>query len=136
MKRNFRNIVLLLITITVLEDAFSQPIAIGSEKFGHMIYGVPEGWKITKYQNGARISPGDLPQGEYLAIQVMQSINFDGTIEQALEKSYDETCTVLQVTKMHEMNGGNYTAKEAKRSFRGWEYIRCAGGIHVNNGTA
>lgn len=135
MKLNFRNIVLLLITITVLEDAFSQPIAIGSEKFGHMIYMVPSGWKLTRYQNGARISPADLAQGEYLAIQVMQSINFDGTIEQALEKSYDETCAVLQVSKMNEVSGGSYTAREAKKSFRGWEYIRCSGGIHVNNGT-
>ena len=33
------------------------------------------------------------------------------------------------------MNGGSYTPREAKKSFRGWEYIRCAGGIHVNNGT-
>jgi hypothetical protein len=100
-----------------------------------MIYTVPSGWKLTKFQNGARISPTDLPAGEYLAIQVMQPINFDATIEQALEKSYDETCTVLQVTKMREVNGGIYTAREAKKSFRGWEYIRCSGGIHVNNGT-
>jgi len=100
-----------------------------------MIYTVPAGWKLTKYQDGARISPADLPQGEYLAIQVMQSMNFSGTIEDALEKSYDETCNTLQVAKMRDVNGGNYTAREAKKSFRGWEYIRCSGGIHVNNGT-
>ena len=130
MELNFRNIVLLLIAITVLQDAFSQP-----EKFGQMTYTVPEGWKLTKYQNGARISPADLPQGEYLAIQVMQSMSFSGTIEQALEKNYDETCNTLQVAKMRDVNGGNYTARETKKSFRGWEYIRCSGGIHVNNGT-
>ena len=71
-----------------------------------MIYTVPPGWKLTKYQDGARISPGDLPQGEFLAIQVMQPMNFSGTMEQALEKSYDETCAILQVTKMHEVSGG------------------------------
>lgn len=130
MKLNFRNIVLLFITLTLLKDAISQ-----AEKFGQMTYTVPEGWKLTKYQNGARISPADLPQGEYLAIQVMQAVNFSGTMEQALEKSYDETCAILQVTKMHEVNGGNYSARETKKSFRGWEYIRCSGGIQVNNGT-
>ncbi len=57
MKRNFRNIILLFITITLLQSAFSQ-----SEKFGKMIYTVPPGWKLTKYQDGARISPADLPQ--------------------------------------------------------------------------
>ena len=100
-----------------------------------MIYTVPPGWKLTKYEDGARISPADLPTGEYLAIQVMKPLDFTGNIEQALEKSYDETCAVLQVTKMREVSGGDYTATEAKKSFRGWEYIRCSGGIHVNNGT-
>ena len=133
---NFKTIVMLSIASTLFQPTFSQPIAIGSEKFGQMIYTVPDGWKLTKYQDGARMSPADLPQGEYLAIQVMKPVDFTGTIEEALEKSYDETCSVLQVTKMHEVNGGDYTAREAKRSFRGWEYIRCSGGIHVNNGTA
>jgi len=101
-----------------------------------MIYAVPSGWKLTKYQDGARMSPVDLPPGEYLAIQVMKPFDFNGTIKQALEKSYDETCTILQVAKMHEVNGGSYTPREAKKSFRGWEYIRCSGGIQVNNGTS
>ena len=131
MRRNLRNIILLFITITMLQSAFSQ-----SEKFGELTYIVPFGWKLTKYQDGARISPSDLPAGEYLAIQVMKPVDFNGTMEQALEKSYDETCAILQVAKMHEVNGGNYTAREAKKSFRGWEYIRCSGGIQVNNGTA
>jgi len=112
-----------------------QPAISQSEKFGHMIYTVPAGWKLTKYQNGARISPDDLPPGEYLAVQVMQSASYPGSIEQALDKSYDETCTILQVTKMHEVSGSGYSTREAKKSFRGWEYIRCSGGIHVNNGT-
>ena len=44
-------------------------------------------------------------------------------------------CAVLQVTKMREVSGKHYDAKEPKKSFRGWEYIRCSGGIQVNNGT-
>jgi hypothetical protein len=110
---------LLSMTITLSQPAFAQ-----SEKFGKLIYTVPPGWKLTKYEDGARISPTDLPTGEYLAIQVMKPVDVTGNIEQALEKSYDETCAVLKVTKMREVNGGNYTAREAKRSFLGWEYIR------------
>lgn len=131
MTMNFRNIVLGFIAVLMFQPVFSQ-----SETFGKMTYSIPPGWKVTKYQDGARISPSDLPQGEYLAIQVMKPVELQGTIEQALEKSYDETCAILQVTKMNEVNGGNYTAREARKSFRGWEYIRCYGGIHVNNGTA
>jgi hypothetical protein len=130
MKPNVGNIILLSMAITLSPPTFSQ-----SEKFGQMIYAVPSGWKLTKYQDGARMSPADLPPGEYLAIQVMKPLDFPGTLEQAQEKSYDETCAVLKVTKMHEVNGGNYTMREAQRSFRGWEYIRCSGGIQVNNGT-
>jgi len=133
---SLKKIVLLSLIVSLLQPAFSQPIATGSEKFGKMIYSVPAGWKLTKYQDGARMSPADLPQGEFLAIQVMKPVDFTGTIAQALAKSYDETCADLQVTKMHEVNGGDYTAREARKSFRGWEYIRCSGGIQVNNGTA
>ena len=126
---NLKKIVLLSVSVSLLQPAFSQPIAISSEKFAKMIYRVPAGWKLTKYQDGVRLSPADLPTGEYLAIQVMKPADLTGTIEQALEKSYDETCSLLQVTKMHDVNGQNYIAREAKKSFRGWEYIRCSGGI-------
>jgi hypothetical protein len=136
MKPNFQNIILLSITTILSHESFAQSATITSEKFGKLNYSVPPGWKLTKYQNGTRISPADLPTGEYLAIQVMKPVDFAGTIEQALEKGYDQTCAALQVTKMHDVNGGNYTAREAKKSFRGWEYIRCSGGILVNNGTA
>ena len=104
-------------------------------KFGQLFYTIPAGWKETKYKNGVILIPTDLLPKENLNIQVMQAMNFSGTLEQALEKSYDETCAILQVTKMREVSGGNYTAKEPKKSFKGWEYIRGSGGIHVNNGT-
>src|SRR6476660_4572293 len=114
MKPNFQNIIVLSMAITLSQPAFAQ-----SEKFGKLIYTVPAGWKLTKYQDGARMSPADLPPGEYLAIQVMKPVEFAGTIEQALEKIYDETCASLKVTKMNEVKGGNYTARESKKSFRG-----------------
>jgi hypothetical protein len=104
-------------------------------KFGQMLYTVPSGWKLTNYQNAVSISPPDLPQGEVLNIYILPASDFTGNLQQALEKSYDETCTLLQVTKMNEVSGKNYSAREAKKSFRGWEYIRCSGGIKVNNGT-
>ena len=100
-------------TITLLQPAFAQ-----SEKFGKLIYTVPPGWKLTKYEDGARISPADLPTGEYLAIQVMKPLDFTGNIEQALEKSYDETCAVLKVTKMHEVNGRKLYNKRSKKIFQ------------------
>jgi hypothetical protein len=112
-----------------------QPVFSQTEKFGHLIYTAPAGWKLEKYQNGVRmITTGQMP-GELLTIDIMQPINFSGTIQQAFEKSYDETCNILQVTKMNEVSGKNYSAQEAKKSFKGWEYIRGSGGIHVNNGT-
>jgi len=119
----------------IFMSAITQPAIAQSEKFGQVIYTVPPGWKAAKYQNGALISPGDLPPKEYLAIQIMQRMNFSGPIEQALEKAYDETCNLLQVTKMREVTGKNYNALESKTSFKGWEYIRSSGGIQVNNGT-
>ena len=89
---------------------------------------------MTKYQNSVELGISPAPK-ELLLINLLPAINFSGTMEQALEKSYDETCNILQVTKMREVNGKNYDARESKKSFRGWEYTRCSGGIHVNNGT-
>ena len=106
-----------------------------TEKFGQLNYTVPAEWKLAKYQNGVLITAPQLAAKEFLAIEILQTINFPGTIQQALEAAYDKTCTELQVTKMNEVNGGNYNAIEPKKSFKGWEYIRCSGGVQVNNGT-
>ena len=121
--------------LLIFMSALTWPAIAQSEKFEQMSYTIPSGWKAAKYQNGALVSPIELPPKEYLAIQIMQPMSFSGTMEQALEKAYDETCNMLQVTKMREVNGKNYNALEAKTSFKGWEYIRCWGGIQANNGT-
>jgi len=130
MKKNIPYLLLLILTVITARLSFSQ-----AEKFGQMIYTPPTGWKVEKYQNAVQmITTGPLPK-ELLTIEIFQAMNFPGTIEQAFEKSYDETCTILQVSKMNEVSGKTYTAQEAKKSFKGWEYIRGSGGIQVNNGT-
>ena len=103
-------------------------------QFGTVKYTTPKGWNITKYPDGDIITPADLPKGEFLEIWVQPSMNFSGSMEEALKKSYDETASKLQATKMNDVGGGNYTAVAAKTSFRGWEYIRCSGGIHLGGG--
>lgn len=103
-------------------------------KFGQLNYTVPDGWKETRYQNGVRLEISPQP-GEMLIIDILPALLFNGSIQQVLEKSYDETCAILQVSKMRESDGTSYSVKEVKISFRGWEYIRCSGGIKVNNGT-
>jgi hypothetical protein len=102
---------LLLISIFLLmqENVFSQ-----SEKFGQMFYTTPAGWNVAKFTDGVALLPAELPANEKLFIQILQAMNFSGTMEQALEKSYDEACTILQANKMREVNGGNYTALPAK----------------------
>ena len=104
-------------------------------KFGQLSYSTPDGWKATSFQNGTSLSPTNLPAGEFLEVRIIQPLSFSGSLEQALAKSYDDVCSMLQVTKMNEVSGKNYTVVEPKKSFRGWEYIRCSGGIKVNNGT-
>ena len=103
-------------------------------KFGSLTYNIPKGWNVTKYPDGDILIPVDLPKGEVLQIWVQSSLNFPGTIEQALQKAFDETVKQIQATKMNDVNGGNYSKQTAKISFRGWEYIRCSGGIHMGGG--
>ena len=104
------------------------------EKFGSLKYTTPNGWKLTKYADGDILMPTDISKNEFLEIWIQPTMNFSGTMEQALQKSYDETVAKLKATKMNEVNGGNYTAVPVKTSFCGWEYIRCSGGIHMGAG--
>ncbi len=105
-----------------------------TQQFGTVLYTPPVNWKLEKYTDGDILLPADIPTGQFLEIWVMPSMNFSGTMEQALQKSYDETIAKLKATKMNEVNGGNYSIVPAKKSFRGWEYIRGSGGIHLGEG--
>ena len=105
-----------------------------SESFGSLLYSKPTGWNVKKYSTAVILSPADLPSNEYLEIRILQPLRFSGSLEQALKKSYDETVTQLSAIKMSDINGGDYSMQAAKKSFRGWEYIRCAGGIKAGSG--
>ncbi len=105
-------------------------------KFGQMIYITPAGWSEKKYQNAVEFRPLDIPADEILAMQILQPLNFSGSLEQALAKSYDEVAAMNKATKMNYAGGAEYQKTDAKRSFNGWEYIQGNGGIQVENGTA
>ncbi|MDQ6788106.1 MAG: hypothetical protein M3033_14980 [Acidobacteriota bacterium] len=104
-------------------------------KFGSMTYAAPAGWTEQIFEDGVVFKPKDLPAEEHLTVQIMPPINFSGTLEQALAQSYDEAAAMYKVTKMNDVNGGNYPKIEAKKSFRGWDYIRGKGGVQAENGT-
>ena len=100
-----------------------------------MNYTAPAGWSEQIFQDGVVFKPLDLPAGEHLSMQIMQPLNAAGSIEQALQQSYDEAAAMYKGTKMHYAGGAEYEKKEAKKSFKGWEYIRGSGGIMIENGT-
>ncbi|MGZ8540409.1 MAG: hypothetical protein ACXWV6_07165, partial [Chitinophagaceae bacterium] len=104
-------------------------------KFGLMNYTVPAGWSEQIFSDGVVFKPLDLPAGEHLTLQIMQPLKLAGNIEQAFQQSYDEAATMYKSTKMHYAGGAEYEKKEAKKSFKGWEYIRGSGGIRIENGT-
>ena len=116
------------------DNTATAPTTGGTGKFGAMMYTAPAGWSEQIFGDGVVFKPLDLPAEEHLAMQIMQPINFSGNIEQALAQSYNEAATMYNATLMHDVNGGNYTAQSAKKSFRGWDYIRCSGGIHMGGG--
>lgn len=112
-----------------------QPSPNSPGRFGAMSYVSPAGWSEQRFQDGVVFKPLDLPEGEHLAVQIMQPLSASGTLEQALEHSYDEAATMYKVTKMHFAGGAHYQKNEAKKSFNGWEYIRGKGGVQAENGT-
>ena len=104
-------------------------------KFGAITYLVPEGWGHQQFSDGVVLKPLDLPPNEGLAVQIMSPLMNAESLNAALEQTYDEAVTMYKATKMNEPSGGNYSKQAARRSFQGWEYIRCSGGIQVENGT-
>ena len=125
-------------TATATVTQTNIPVATNSngtkKQFGSVIYTIPKGWNVTKYPDGDILTPADFPKNEFLEIWVQPSMNFSGTMEEALQKSFDETVEKMKAAKMYEVNGGNYNKEAAKISFKGWEYIRCSGGIHLGDG--
>jgi hypothetical protein len=106
----------------------------GARKFGLMAYTPPTAWSHLVFNDGVVFKPLDLPAGEHLAMQIMQPLNASGSLEQALQQSYDEAAVMYNGTKMNYAGEGNYKKEEAKTSFRGWDYIRCNGGIRIGGG--
>ena len=105
-------------------------------KFGQMIYITPAGWSEKIYQDAVEFRPLDIPADEILAMQILKPLNFSGSLEQALAKSYDEVAAMNKATKKNYAGGAEYQKTDAKKSFNGWEYIQGNGGIQVENGTA
>ncbi len=103
-------------------------------QFGNMIYTIPNGWKVQKFDDGDILTATGLPKGEFTEIWVEASMNFSGSMEAALQKCYEETTTKLQAKRMRDVDGGNYSAQAPKTSFRGWDYIRCSAGIKLGGG--
>jgi len=104
------------------------------QKFGLMQYIAPEGWTHEQYPDGVVFKPIGIPEGEHVAIQILQPLNFSGTLEQALAQSFEEATTMYNGTSMYG-SGGKYSKNASSKSFNGWEYIRGHGSIRLNDGT-
>ena len=121
-------------TVSNINTAPVETTGSSTAKFGLMNYDAPAGWSHQVFSDGVVFKPLDLPQGEHLAIQIMQPINFSGTLEQVLQQSFDEAAAMYKGTKMNYIGEGNYKKEQAKQSFQGWEYIRTTnGGILINS---
>src|SRR5215213_6259229 len=83
-------------------------------KFRLMAYTAPAGWSHQVFPDGIVFKPLDLPSGEHLAMQIMEPLNFSGSLEQALEQSYDEAAVMYNSTKMYYAGGDHYQRTEPK----------------------
>jgi len=123
-------------TTSTINNSNTMPIQTitNKGKFGLMQYNAPAGWSHQVFGDGVVFKPLDLPAGEQLAMQIMEPLNFSGTLEQALAKSFEEATTMYNGSSMYQSDG-KYGKKASQKSFNGWEYIRGKGGIKVNDGT-
>ncbi|HSU27144.1 MAG TPA: hypothetical protein VLJ68_02105 [Chitinophagaceae bacterium] len=106
----------------------------GEGKYGAMIYTPPVGWSEQLYSNGVLFKPLDITGNEYMAIQLMQSLNATGTLEQAIAQSWEDALVMYKGSAMYQ-SGGKYSKNASQKSYNGWEYIRGKGGIRVQDGS-
>ncbi len=106
----------------------------GTGKFGLMMYSKPAGWSEQIFSDGVVFKPSDLPAGDLLAMQIMQPLNFSGSLEQALAQSFAEATAMYNGSSMVQSDGA-YGKNAPQKSFNGWEYIRGKGGIQVAGGS-
>jgi hypothetical protein len=119
-------------TIPVTNATTGQNSVAG--RFGSMGYRTPGGWEGKQYQNAVVFTPMDLPAGEHLEIRILPPLNVAAGMDDGFKQSYEETCVLLNATKMYMAGSGNYSKKQSGRSFKGWDYILGSGAIQVDNG--
>ena len=107
----------------------------GPGKFGAMLYTAPAGWTEQQFSDGVVFKPQGLAAGDHLAIQIMEPLNFSGSLEQALAQSFAEATAMYKGSSMVQADG-KYGKNAPQLSFNGWQYVRGKGGIQVENGTA
>lgn len=105
-------------------------------KFGLVNYTLPDGWKEELFNEGMALNPLNLLSNEFLRLQIMQPLNFSGSLEQALQKSYDEAAAMYKGMKMNFAGGAEFQKTDPQKSFKGWEYIRGNGSIQIPNETS
>ena len=102
----------------------TEPAQESAERFGHMIFTTPPGWNAMKYANGMTLQPTDLRDGAHLQVTLLQSIELSGSLDQALERSWNEACAQFGCTTTHSGSGIPYSKQQSGASFKGWEYVR------------
>ena len=103
----------------------------GPGKFGLINYTAPDGWMEELFREGLSLSPSTMLSNEFLRLQIMQPLIFSGSLEQALQKSYDEAAALYKGTKMNFAGGAEYQKMDPQKSFKVWEYIRGKGSIQI-----
>jgi hypothetical protein len=101
-----------------------------TETFGHMIFTPMKDWKMQRYTNAIIFKPNYLPDNRYLETRIMESKPFSGTMQEALDVSWNDALlqfkTISPYTKP-------YSLITEKKSFKGWDYIQCEGTIRRND---
>jgi hypothetical protein len=115
-----KKLVNLILLLAIMQQVIGQ-----SETYGHMLLPTLKGWKFQKYSNAAIFTPTDLTPGQYLEVRIMESKSFTGTLQQALEESWNDALQELQATKAYD--GNPYEIVTEKTSYKGWDYIRGRG---------
>jgi len=101
-----------------------------TEKFGHIVLPLVKGWTLKKYSNASVFTPNDLIQSQYFELRIMEPKPFSGTMQQALDESWNDALRDLDATKA--FDGKPYTIEKEKASYKGWDYIKGAGVFHAN----
>ncbi|MBA2250970.1 MAG: hypothetical protein H0W12_12360 [Chitinophagaceae bacterium] len=97
------------------------------QALGHMLFMPMKEWTMQRYTDAIIFKPVNLPANRYLETRIMESKPFSGSMQEAMETSWNDVLNKFQFVSPY--NKPYYNIIKEKKSYKGWDYIQAEGTV-------